>query len=76
MLKKNDDGEWVVTIGPRRGKTLDWHVKHRSHWLIEFAICTGHVTPEEVAIVNDALKERERELNAIERVKPLQEVRE
>lgn len=75
MLTKTN-GEWVVTIGPRRGRTLEWHVQHRSWWLGNFAICTGHVTPEEVAIVQAVLNIREDAINAIPRKVPLAEVRE
>ena len=73
MLTKTD-GEWVVTIGRYRGKLLSWVVDHDSWWLREYAICTGHVTAEEVFIVEAALKVREERINAIPRKVPLAEI--
>lgn len=63
MLKQNENGEWVLTIGRHRGKLLSVVVEHYSHWLISWAI-TASESAEDIAEVDKALKAREREREA------------
>jgi len=61
------DGQYVVTIGRHADRTLQWCVKWRSNWLIEWARPSASTRPGNefyIAIVWDALKERERKGNA------------
>ncbi len=74
MLTKNEAGKWIVTIGRNAGKLLSEVVQHDSYWLIEWAMPSCDY-PEDIAVVNAALKEREDAVNAIERVPPLAELK-
>ena len=61
MLKLIND-VYYVTIGRHAGRTLAWCVQWRSGWLNSWALCTGGVTQEEIAIVDAAIAERTRRM--------------
>ena len=71
LIKKNNHGEWIVTIGRYAGRTLAWCIQWRGGWLIGWALCTAGVTPEEIDIVDAALAERTRRMTIVSRARRL-----
>jgi len=71
MLILNDEGKWRIDNSfPCGGRTLADMVAHNSKYLHELC-CMGHVTAEEIAIVDAALEERTRRMIIVSRVRRL-----